>query len=52
MADFFTKPLQGKLFRHLRDIVMRQAPFPTKERVGLYVDKLTGSIVEECLPEK
>lgn len=34
IADFFTKPLQGSLFRKLRDIRMGLAPFPMKERVG------------------
>ena len=33
VADFFTKLLQGKLFRYLRDIVMGLAPFPMEEHV-------------------
>ena len=48
IADFFTKPLQGKLFRYLRDIVMGLAPFPMEERVGLDVSRPEKSIVEEC----
>ena len=28
IADYFTKPLQGKLFRKLRDIIMGLSPFP------------------------
>ena len=34
IADFYTKPLTGSLFRKLRDIVMGHAPFPVEERVG------------------
>ena len=48
IADFFTKPLQGKLFRYLRDIVMSLVPLPMEERVGLYVSRPGESIVEEC----
>ena len=33
IADFFTKPLQGKLFKKIRDIIMGLAPFPMEERV-------------------
>ena len=51
LADFFTKPLQGKLFRYLRDIVMGIAPFPMEERVGLYDISPEKSIVEECIPD-
>ena len=50
IADFFTKPLQGKLSRYLRDILMGIAPFPMEERVGLFLNKLKKSIVEECNP--
>ena len=50
IADFFTKPLQGKHFRWLRDIVMGLAPFPMEERVGLYDNSPKKSIVEECIP--
>ena len=34
IADFHTKPLQGSLFRKMRDILMGIAPFPEEERVG------------------
>ena len=33
IADYFTKPLQGKLFTTLRDIIMGLIPYPTKECV-------------------
>mgnify|MGYP003305295594 CR=1 FL=1 len=33
IADFFTKPLQGNLFRNMRDIIMGASPYPSKERV-------------------
>ena len=33
IADYFTKPLQGKLFTTLRDTIMGLIPYPTKERV-------------------
>ena len=33
IADYYTKPLQGSLFRKMRDIVMGIAPFPAEERV-------------------
>ena len=52
IADFFTKPLQGKLFKYLRDIVMGQAPFPMEERVGLSENSTKMSIVEECFSEQ
>ena len=48
LADFFTKPLQGKLFKYLRNIVMGLAPFPMEERVGFYENGQNKSIVEEC----
>ena len=51
IADFLTKPLQGKLFKYLRDIIMGLAPFPMEERVGLYENSRNESIVEECLFE-
>ena len=35
IADFYTKPLQGSLFRKLRDILMGLAPFPEEERVAV-----------------
>ena len=51
IVDLITKPLKGKLFKWLRDIVMGLALFPTEERVGLYDDSSKKSIVEECVPE-
>ena len=36
LADFLTKPLQGSLFRRMRDIIMGITPFPSEERVGDY----------------
>jgi hypothetical protein len=33
IADFYTKPLQGKLFKKMRDILMGLAPYPIEERV-------------------
>ena len=33
IADFLTKPLQGSLFRRIRDIIMDHTSFPTEERV-------------------
>ena len=41
IAYFFTKPLQGSLFRRMRNIIMGHAPFPNKERVGTYVNVKT-----------
>ena len=35
IADYYTKPLQGSLFRKMRDILMGLTPFPDEERVGL-----------------
>ena len=34
IADFFTKPLQGKLFKLMRDIIMGNTQFTMEERVG------------------
>ena len=34
VSDFYTKPLQGRLFRELRDFIMGVAPLPVEERVG------------------
>ena len=35
IAYYYTKPLQGSLFKKLRDILMGLTPFPDEERVGL-----------------
>ena len=51
IADFFTKPIQYKYFRWLRDIVMGLMPFPVEECVGLYNNSPKNSIVEECLSD-
>ena len=52
LADFFTKPLQGSLFKMMRDYIMgvipireilKDMPIPDKERVGNSKDRpLTG----------
>ena len=34
IADYFTKPLQGSLFKKMRDIIMGLTAFPEEERVG------------------
>ena len=48
IADYFTKPLQGKLFTTLRDTIMGLIPYPTKERVE---DKMcSGNEREEIKP--
>lgn len=33
MADFFTKPLQGSLFKKMRNLIMGVSRFPAEERV-------------------
>lgn len=33
IADLYTKPLQGKLFKFMQDILIGLAPMPTEERV-------------------
>ena len=35
IADYYTKPLQGSLFRKTRDIIMVHAPFADEEYVGV-----------------
>ena len=35
IADYYTKPLQGSLFKKMKDILMGLAPFSDEERVGL-----------------
>ena len=34
IADYFTKPLQGSLFKKMRGIIMGITDYPTEERVG------------------
>jgi len=52
IADYFTKPLQGSLFKKMRDILMGLAPFPEEERVGVQnkVSLESGSSVNEAKP--
>mgnify|MGYP005684874213 CR=1 FL=1 len=35
IADYYTKPLQGSLFKKMRNVLMGLAPFPDEERVRL-----------------
>ena len=46
VADYYTKPLQGALFRKFRDILMGLAPFPDEERVR-YRKKVSKNINQE-----
>ena len=39
VADFFTKPLQGNLFRKFRIVIM----LPIKERVGFTIQSGNGT---------
>ena len=41
IADHFTKPLQGSLFRKMRDIIMGVTSFPVEERVEIKDEKIT-----------
>ena len=41
IADYFTKPLQGSLFRKMRDIIMGVTSFPVEERVEISDEKST-----------
>ena len=47
IADYYTKPLQGALFKKMRDIVMGLAPFPVEERVGSRKNELSIA-AEKC----
>ena len=62
IADYFTKPLQGALFKKLRDIIMghthpssllktpEQVPSPCKERVEICMPtKASSRIMEELV---
>ena len=42
IADFFTKPLQGKLFRKLRDFIMGLTDDISEERVGKQNETIIG----------
>ena len=41
IADYFTKPLQGSLFRKMRDIIMGVTLFPVEKRVEIRDEKST-----------
>ena len=43
IEDYYTKPLQSSLSKKMRDILMELAPFPDKERVGLYNTSVKSS---------
>ena len=51
IADFYTKPLQGSLFRKMRDIVMGLAAFPDEERVDL-LENVSKIASVECTSTK
>ena len=42
IADYFTKPLQGSLFKQLRDQIMGKTKIPIEERVGNQIETKTG----------
>ena len=42
VADYFTKPLQGKLFKQLRDQIMGKTEIPIEERIGNQDESETG----------
>ena len=48
MADFFTKPVQGGLFKKLRDQIMGITPIPIEERVVI-CDKDIHTNVENTI---
>ena len=48
VADFFTKPLQGKHFKIMRDIILGFTPFAMEERVGITANLTGKSIAEGC----
>ena len=48
IADFFTKPLQGKHFKIMRDIILGITPFAMEERVGTNVNLTGKSIADRC----
>ena len=54
LADFFTKPLQGILFRKSRDVIMGykpidtlKVPHPHKERVGNKKNEQNNKSIEQ-----
>ena len=49
IADYFTKPLQGSLFRKMRDIIIGITNFPEEESVRYTQNmslKLSGSSID------
>ena len=64
IADYFTKPLQGKMFKLFRDVIMGYAHVDSilnsdipqiKERVGKYLDldeNVRRNLPEEVIREK
>ena len=48
IADFFTKPQQGKLYKRMRSLIMGHVPFTMEECVGILNIPSDVSIVEEC----
>ena len=42
IADYYTKPLQGSLFKKMRDILMGHTAFPDEERVGIGAKEVLG----------
>lgn len=45
IADFLTKPLQGMVFKRMRDIIMGVTPFPVEERVGEYTNNTDKKLI-------
>ena len=50
--DYFTKPLQGSLFRKTRDIIMEVTSFPVDERVEIRDEKSTEKNVRQTSSDK
>ena len=47
IADFYTKPLQGRQFRKLRDIIMGIVSLPSEERVEVRSGQADGKMTSE-----
>ena len=48
IADYFTKPLQGGLFKKLRTYIMGETPIPDEERVGTNIqENLNNKVASE-----
>ena len=52
IADYFTKPLQGKQFRKLQDIIMGLSHFPDKERVEINKISVTRKISNPTMTKR